>query len=870
MYKLNTLWLSFFFMTYYKRAYYSTPSFSFSESTKKSSLKDQNKLEPINPYKIAAEHLNKSENKDDDDVDVDGINSEFGEMKKSRNQEKEISRLRARIILFVCLLLMIVILTIVFFLLNKSARPDGLNQLLGSFDKYLESYHQDWFEGVMKRAQSSNLKKIENNSNENNNNSEKDNVNNININNNNSGNNEDEPEILRTLEPKFIEISESNLSRADQELYDKDQNFKEKLEKLKKEIEVKKEKEEENKRNSILKEKRDSNVETDLKFWNERIANTKKVISDLVLEKADKIKKLEEIKAKRLQLFNDNAEIDVSESESESDEENEIFNDGILKQINNMIKKEIDIIKGMEIKDRIKNVDVIMKEIYDWLFKEAICGSLLNDLVERKEIVEAVKHTVENTKLVKEVKNGESKMDKIWSEMQGLTASMTLLDKLLLEPVFGETISGTDYNKRNKDKTYQLFLNFRSRPIKFDRKVFDPEVHFRNHRLPVEALITGQYQRIERELFKLKLVDCDFHAQMSDVMVQVNGMNSFLREFDDLWTRTRELNTNSLLGKLDIHLNQQIKRKHLMKPQSTNDNDNDDTEVVLLEAWHKRNLLELFTADALVNYDELGEFEHLKSVEYSKRFHYWLQKVFVKTPIPKQSLAGMVFDWWIGGRDQEYRFSLKRAMVDYEVVIEGNCYKKDQKPRPLLVQDCLNADLGFTKIVEVNSSKPDAMLFSAMHFFSNIARLNSNDKEEIRYLWPTSLVEKPNVVTEVIGTIIGGDFSGISKMLDDSAEDIIDNTINVIGTTVDALIPGTKSLVNNLKSTSNIGNDKAKSIASANGSSTCSKVSNNSILNTTCLIANTSPVSATVKIGAAIINSLSKPDSEYGSPSDIY
>lgn len=122
-----------------------------------------------------------------------------------------------------------------------------------------------------------------------------------------------------------------------------------------------------------------------------------------------------------------------------------------------------------------------------------------------------------------------------------------------------------------------------------------------------ELDLMKEFQKIERESFILKQRDTEYSERIEEIDSQIKVYDYFIAD----------IRRN---GNIRNHLHKQSERiKRLSQIYRK-----EDVEANLFEAWHRRNLLEMYTNTRLIKYDKLADLCNDLSWEFKKNFKaFW-------------------------------------------------------------------------------------------------------------------------------------------------------------------------------------------------------------------------------------------------------
>ena len=133
-------------------------------------------------------------------------------------------------------------------------------------------------------------------------------------------------------------------------------------------------------------------------------------------------------------------------------------------------------------------------------------------------------------------------------------------------------------------------------------------VTLRKGRLMMKELdLLKDFQKLERESFILKQRDTEYSERIEEIDSQIKVYDYFIAD----------IHRN---GNIRNHLHKQSERiKRLSQIYMK-----EEVEANLFEAWHRRNLLEMYTNTRLIKYDKLAELCNELSREFKKNFKaFW-------------------------------------------------------------------------------------------------------------------------------------------------------------------------------------------------------------------------------------------------------
>lgn len=373
---------------------------------------------------------------------------------------------------------------------------------------------------------------------------------------------------------KFIENKEGKEKQRAEEKKKKWENQQIEIDLIKLKLEN------DNNNNNALKDK---NFEEEEKFWKFQIENIEKEIKRLKDEHEEQIGMFEEVELTLKSTLLDHL--------------------GSMEGINKLLTSEIKKIKETNFN---LNYDEIIKEIYTLTFKTSIMNTFINDLDTRREDIVKVLRSGSGNGLYEE----KYFYNWLWKQRkdENFIKGIKLKSIQDLESKVKKINNDNNDNNNNKDKNIKIEI--------------DKAVKGENSAL-IEKILKAS-QEFEGEIFILLSKDINFYGKVVDLVnVKTNSID-FINEFKVLKLKGEHVqfeHFNILFKRLENKIKKQ------QEPIKNINNNN-----ILLECWHKRNLLNLFTDKKLIFYDQ-WKFDEIKNVyEYSEKFNVWLKEKLLGLP----------------------------------------------------------------------------------------------------------------------------------------------------------------------------------------------------------------------------------------------
>lgn len=417
----------------------------------------------------------------------------------------------------------------------------------------------------------------------------------------------------------------------------------------------------------------------------------------------------------------------------------------VIIDLNNEINEQIKVIKGMNFD--ILNIDEIVKNIYKKIFSTVIIKSFLDDLEDRREkIIQVINHGKAKEKLLSSSFSERyfykwfwtQKYDKEFIKKLKLKVTASLEDKVTRQKSkeFEDIFKDLELSKQETGSSIDL-----GKIVKFeDAETIEP--------------IVNSYQELEEQLFLLLSKDLNFGVKIVDLLDLIKNASDFVDELKVLKVKGEGIDFEyfEIFFK---RLERKIKSQEL-RMRTNNQFKNSNSNLILIESWHRRNLLKLFTNKKLTAANELGSYEMKLISEYSEAYNTWLKEKLLLLPsnhkfkvkeveelkkkIENVAELNVIMTKKLSIFDHSpYEFLFDRIAKDYNKFMSESGY--------LIAED--------GKLIYYD----DGMLFKAAAFYGRIVRLNgarerwpkiaSNDKslliDEKKY--------KESFVMSVLGTI---------------------------------------------------------------------------------------------------------------------
>ena len=194
----------------------------------------------------------------------------------------------------------------------------------------------------------------------------------------------------------------------------------------------------------------------------------------------------------------------------------------------------------------------------------------------------------------------------------------------------------------------------------------------------------------------------EYYERIQEIDSQIKVYDHFITDIH----REGGLISNSTTWK---HLRPQIERiKRLKQVYKA-----EDVQMNFFEAWHRRNLLEIYTNPRLIEYDKVSHlFKELKA-EFKKRFNTILRN----SADPKELYE------ILSTPKQSNNFTIDSALIDF-----FNFERQQLSSGAVQVKEFIEKGFENAKIY------PDSMIFSVNALYNEL--LFSIDNDMIRRQWP--------------------------------------------------------------------------------------------------------------------------------------
>lgn len=438
---------------------------------------------------------------------------------------------------------------------------------------------------------------------------------------------------------------------------------------------------------------KDENFDEEIKFWKFEIENIEKEIEKSKSER--KLMQLPDLKSLLMSMSSLNEEVNER-----------------MKQI-----KESDFMP--------LNVDEMIKEVYEILFKNAVVKSFIDDLAGRRGKIREVLKYGDQTSFFR---NYKEKYFYNWLMKNKDNNQFTSEIKLK---------SIQDLEKKAKEVYEEFYKNFKvDKPenvaIEFD-KVMRVEKN-----ATIITTTTKELQELEKSLFILLSKDLNFYGKLVDLLNLKTSSMDFINEFQVILKGNFE-HYETLFKRLEKRISsqeQRIKKNAVVKSI--------DVNSVLLECWHKRNLLNLFTDRRLTTFDQF-RFNEIKTIyEYSEKFNIWFKEKLLLLPHEETE------------KDLKKKIEKKsnsKSVVDVKVIEEFNDLDRILT-RKLSIFDHSPYEFALDRVFrDYNKFNPtkafnvpghfiyytEAYLFTAAAHYSTIMRTGTKELQGIREAWPKAV-----------------------------------------------------------------------------------------------------------------------------------
>lgn len=430
-----------------------------------------------------------------------------------------------------------------------------------------------------------------------------------------------------------------------------------------------------------------------------------------------------------------------------------------IKRLNEELKIQFAEIKAK--KFEVFNFDEIIKEIYKVKFKTFTICSFLQDLSKRRESIELVLNNLKYKKKDKFLKNFNEKCfynflfkqkgnDNFIKEIK--LKSLNVLDEKV------KNVTNSESNEIFEDLMQTIKVEHLNENVYLTtgKEIKDKENNVEN--------ILKESQEFEIELFITLSKDLNFYGKIFDLTTMKTEANDFINEFQVISKLNREREVdfehfNILFKRLERRI--QWSKSHTQSQSQPQHTANFNIDITLLECWHKRNLLNLFTDKRLTVFDRFQFYEIETIYNYGDKFNIWLKEKLLLLPpsseksfdikkknellsrkedINKTKIIGNVDEF----NDLEriltrklsifdhspYEFVLDRVMKDYDKFSKTNKLKKLN-----LKQD---------NLIHYN----EGHLFMAAAHYAKIMRNDANTLKKLRDMWPKTVSDDKSLMEE--------------------------------------------------------------------------------------------------------------------------
>ena len=375
-----------------------------------------------------------------------------------------------------------------------------------------------------------------------------------------------------------------------------------------------------------------------------------------------------------------------------------------FKNINQSIEESI---KNLKFHDPIESIDRVFKAIYRKQCDILICASMKKDLKRKIERLQALKdHCKQNNFQMEQLPN---KIFEILPQESRSDQARKLTSSLF--PNFWN----------NKLAEFETWIESKS-AIKWPQtlrktlsEVSATKVYNNIDLKTADLKLMKKYQDVEVQLFILKQRDVKYNERINEVVDQIKVYDQFIYELLQDMKHTGTISSRTKCK----HLHKQSERiKRLKKVYKAG-----NLQLNLFEAWHRRNLLEIYTNPELIYRDKFGELAKMASREIDEKFDsVWRNG----------TSAATMFEI-LSNPSESSGFNLDVALVKYfklklEEERQGGLAFPAQQDK---VKEF--AKKGFAK----GKIYPDSMIFSVTALYKQLFNLLNGQKlMRIRREWP--------------------------------------------------------------------------------------------------------------------------------------